>query len=102
MDRTHAAGNHVIITYQDRKILLAHLQQNSVWVRTGEQVRQGQPIGKVGNSGNTSEPHLHIHAEYGGSPASFGDGVGIPIIFKEKGFLKRNDLLFIRDTNQRE
>ncbi len=99
MDRTHIAGNHVIILSQDRKILLAHLQQNSVLVQTGEQVRQGQPIGKVGNSGNTSEPHLHIHVEYGGSPDRFGDGVGVPIIFKEKGFLKRNDLLVILDKS---
>jgi Peptidase family M23 len=101
MDRTHIAGNHVIIAYQGSKILLAHLQQNSILVHSGKQVHQGQPIGKVGNSGNTSEPHLHIHAEHGGSPDRFGDGVGIPIIFKEKGFLKRNDLLFIRDKLQR-
>ncbi|MBA2394013.1 MAG: M23 family metallopeptidase [Ktedonobacteraceae bacterium] len=102
MDPTHAAGNHVIIMYQDRKILLAHLQQNSVLVRAGQQVREGQPIGKVGNSGNTSEPHLHIHAEYGGSSDRFGDGVGVPILFTEKGFLKRNDILIIRDKFQRE
>lgn len=66
------------------------------------QVREGQPIGKVGNSGNTSEPHLHIHAEYGGSSDRFGDGVGVPILFTEKGFLKRNDILIIRDKFQRE
>ena len=40
---------------------------------------------------------LHIHAEYGGSPDHFGDGVGIPMLFKEKGFLKRNDLLVVYD-----
>ncbi len=102
MDRTHIAGNHVIIRYQDRKILLAHLQQGSVLVHTGELVQQGQPIGNVGNSGNTSEPHLHIHAEHGGSPDRFGDGVGMPMIFKEKGFLKRNDVLIVRDTSQRK
>ncbi len=102
MDRSHVAGNHVIIMHEARKVLLAHLQQGSVLVQAGEQVREGQPIGKVGNSGNTSEPHLHIHAEQGGSPHGFGDGIGIPIIFKEKGFLKRNDLLVIRDTFQKE
>lgn len=102
MDCSHVAGNHVIIMHEDRKILLAHLQQGSVLVEAGEQVREGQPIGKVGNSGNTSEPHLHIHAEQGGSSDRFGDGVGIPIIFKEKGFLKRNDLLVIRDAPQIE
>lgn len=102
MDRTHVAGNHVMIAYQDTKILLAHMQQGSVLVQTGEQVHQGQPVGNVGNSGNTSEPHLHIHAERGGSHDRFGDGTGIPIVFKEKGFLKRNDLLFIRDKFWKE
>ncbi len=102
MDHTHAAGNYIIILYQGKKILLAHLQQNSVLVQPGEQVHQGQPLSKVGNSGNTSEPHLHIHAEYGGSSDRFGDGMGIPIIFTEKGFLKRNDILIVRDKFQRE
>ncbi len=40
-------------------------------------------IGKVGNSGNSSEPHLHIHAEK--------DGEGIPVLFDSR-FLKRNYL----------
>jgi uncharacterized membrane protein (UPF0136 family) len=97
MDPTHVAGNHVIIMYHDRKVLLAHLQQDSILVKAGEQVYEGQPIGKVGNSGNTSEPHLHIHAEQGGRIDQFGDGVGMPIIFKEKGFLKRNNLLIVKD-----
>jgi hypothetical protein len=96
-DHTHPAGNHVIIEYEGRKILLAHMKQESVLVREAEQVHRGQCIGKVGNSGNTSEPHLHIHIEYGGKPDRFGDGVGAPILFEEKRFLKRNDLLVIRD-----
>jgi len=61
-DSTQPAGNHVWVRTGDVYILLAHLKSTSVRVRTGETVRAGEPIGQVGNSGRTSEPHLHIHA----------------------------------------
>jgi hypothetical protein len=82
-DPSHPPGNHVVIRAQNAEIVLAHLQEGSVRVTVGEQVRAGQPIGLVGNSGNTTEPHLHIHAE---SPA----GTGAPITFGGR-FLVRND-----------
>lgn len=44
------------------RVELAHLQKGSVRVETGDPVKMGQSIALVGNSGNTSEPHLHIHA----------------------------------------
>ena len=40
--------------------LLAHLKPGSICVRTGQQVNLGEKIGECGNSGNTSEPHLHF------------------------------------------
>lgn len=40
--------------------ILAHLEKGSVNVSVGDYVEQGMLIGKVGNSGTTSEPHLHI------------------------------------------
>ncbi|WP_425492702.1 M23 family metallopeptidase [Lysinibacillus agricola] len=50
----------------------------------GEKVKEGQILGKVGNSGNTSDPHLHIHAEK--------DGKGVAITFNDR-FLVRNSLV---------
>jgi murein DD-endopeptidase MepM/ murein hydrolase activator NlpD len=44
-----------------RFIHYVHLQQGSVRVRRGQRIRLGDPIGKVGNSGNTNAPHLHFN-----------------------------------------
>jgi hypothetical protein len=68
-----AAGNHVRIDTGFEQILLAHLQPGTVAVTAGEQVHRGQAIGLVGNSGNSSEPHLHLHAER--------DGIGLQLRF---------------------
>lgn len=79
-DREHPAGNHVIIACQGIEVALAHLQRGSVQVETGDSVTTGQPIGRVGNSGNTSEPHLHIHAVRAGSGDAM-TGEGVPLLF---------------------
>ncbi|MFQ5891355.1 MAG: M23 family metallopeptidase [Candidatus Methanofastidiosia archaeon] len=91
MDSKNLAGNHILIECKGVKILFAHMMKGSLLVKGGDFVEEGQPIGKVGNSGNTSEPHLHIHAEKGGKEDSFLDGEGVPIIFNGR-FLKRNSL----------
>ncbi|CDN51669.1 M23 family metallopeptidase [Neorhizobium galegae] len=61
-DRGNPAGNHVVLVCDGMRVELAHLQKGSIRVKTGDQLRIGQSIALVGNSGNTSEPHLHIHA----------------------------------------
>lgn len=62
MDPAHPAGNHVRLDCNGVHVLLAHLRRGSVAVAAGEAVAVGDPIGRVGNSGNTTEPHLHVHA----------------------------------------
>jgi hypothetical protein len=63
---TSPGGNQVIIKVAPGEYLwLCHMQPRSVLVKKGDRVSQGQPIGKVGNSGNTSEPHVHIDLEDG-------------------------------------
>jgi hypothetical protein len=59
------AGNFVLLACGTNTVLLAHLSQGSVVPAVGDVVAVGDPIGRVGNSGNTSEPHLHIHAVRG-------------------------------------
>lgn len=57
------AGNHVYIKIDETQtyLLFAHLKQGSVEVKVGDSIQVGDYIGRVGNSGTTSEPHLHIH-----------------------------------------
>ncbi|MBV8815267.1 MAG: M23 family metallopeptidase, partial [Verrucomicrobia bacterium] len=87
-------GNHVIIRPDglEVNILLAHLQNSSVLVKTGDRVTAGQPIGKVGSSGRTSEPHLHIHAQKEMVKDGKSEWVGVPIRFGSR-WLVRNSLV---------
>lgn len=55
------AGNHVMIETSDGHVIaLCHLQRGSVGVRLGQTVHPGEQIGSCGNSGNSTEPHLHL------------------------------------------
>lgn len=55
-------GNHVIVDIGGgRYAFYAHLQPGSVRVKVGDKVTRGQVLGLVGNTGNSSEPHLHFH-----------------------------------------
>lgn len=61
---SNPGGNHVVIRVDDGVyVIVAHMQRGSVRVEEGEHVRAGDVIGLVGNSGSTSEPHVHIHAQ---------------------------------------
>ena len=62
-------GNHVILDLGGgRFAFYAHLQPGSLKVRLGQRVRRGQVVGLVGNSGNSTEPHLHFHLSDANSP----------------------------------
>ena len=64
-DADHPA-NHVIVKCGDVEVLMAHLMQGSAMVVPESTVTMRQPLGRVGNSGNTLEPHLHIGAKKNG------------------------------------
>jgi hypothetical protein len=89
-DRAHMAGNHVILACGGVWVLLGHLQQASVLVSSGNRIAAGEPLGQVGNTGNSDEPHLHIHAQTPGtSEAPFS---GVPLTIRLDGrYLARND-----------
>ncbi|MGA4840965.1 murein hydrolase activator EnvC family protein [Streptomyces sp. G45] len=78
-------GNHVILDLGDGTYAAyAHVQRGSLAVRPGERVRAGQTIGRCGNSGNSSEPHVHFQLMDGpdldsarGVPFRWA-GVGVP------------------------
>ena len=92
-NRNNIAGNRVVILGDGYKILIAHMMKNSLMVSEGDTITTGQPVGRVGNTGNTSEPHLHIHAEKGGEEIPILTGEGIPVVFNGR-FLVRNSLVF--------
>ncbi len=91
-DFQNAAGNHIYLTCGHTQILLAHLKQGSLLTRVGDTVKTGAPLARVGNSGNSSEPHLHIHAQTDGNLTNVNSGKGLPIIFNNHYYI-RNDIL---------
>jgi hypothetical protein len=72
-------------------IKLAHLQRGSVTVQPGDAIAAGEIVGRVGNSGNSSEPHLHVHAVRE-DPASPGTETPVPILVDD-AFPVRNTIL---------
>lgn len=59
-----AVGNCVIVRHKsDEFSVYAHLQLGTLRVKKGERVTAGQPLGLCGNSGNSTEPHLHFHLQ---------------------------------------
>jgi hypothetical protein len=93
-DSDAKAGNHVVIQPAGTGlyILLAHMKRGSIRVRKGDRVHAGQILGLVGNSGNTTEPHLHIHCATLDGDDYTGGGTGVPLLFGGK-FLPRNRLV---------
>lgn len=99
MDEDHPAGNFLAIKIGDsnRIVVLAHLMKNTVLVKEGDFVIRGQPLSKVGNSGNTSEPHLHMHIVETTSDDLLFNELGIPMTFDGQ-FLIRNQRVFMDEN----
>lgn len=57
-----AAGNHVMIESHGAILAIAHLQHESVEVEIGQHLEIGAALGRCGNSGNSTEPHVHVQA----------------------------------------
>lgn len=92
-EKEQPAGNAVAIECGGATVFLAHLQKGSVRVTEGERVAAGDAVGVVGNSGNTTEPHLHIHAEKGAFAGEFSENPGLAMRFSGR-FLVRGSLIF--------
>ncbi len=62
-------GNHVILNIGNGcYAFYAHLQPGSIRVKLGDRVHRGQVLALVGNTGNSTEPHLHFHISNASSP----------------------------------
>jgi murein DD-endopeptidase MepM/ murein hydrolase activator NlpD len=73
-------GNYVVIRHAGGEFShYGHLKQGSVRVKAGDPVTRGQAIGQLGQTGNSTEPHLHFQLTDGPDPMY---SRGIPITFK--------------------
>lgn len=94
MNRMYVPGNLVIIKHADgERSLFAHFKQNSIRVKVGDKIKQGQIIGMCGNSGNSSEPHLHFQMQ---NAAFFEDEASMKVFF-EKITIRRDGKIEIKN-----
>lgn len=79
LNRPSALGNYVMVrSASGFVVVLAHLMQGSVGKRAGEPVKAGELLARCGNSGNSTEPHLHIHVQ---SDVSMARSVSLRMVF---------------------
>lgn len=85
---TSLLGNYIFIEIESTGtyMIMAHLKENSITVSVGDYVEEGEYIGKVGNSGTTSEPHLHIQHQRNNPMTMIYPTLseGLPIKFKQQ------------------
>ncbi len=80
MNRKAPLGNHLIIDHGNQEFSwLAHLRRGSIAVCVGQAVVEGDVLGSCGNSGHSSEPHLHYHLQ---TTSSLKKGEGLPAQFE--------------------
>ncbi len=64
MNPSQALGNSIMLkTNNEEYIVYAHFEEGTITLKQGDIVKQGQYLGNCGNSGNSSEPHLHLHIQ---------------------------------------
>lgn len=89
------AGNHVIIeSSAGGCVALCHLQRDSLQVSVGQAVEVGHYLGQCGNSGNSTEPHVHVQAMTQPDPSL---ACALPISFH--GELPRNGRVVVARTD---
>ncbi len=88
MNPRQALGNHVVLDHGNHEYsFLAHFQQGTIVVGVGDVLESGALLGRCGNSGNSSEPHLHYHLQ---DTPRFNRGEGLPAQFQ--GYLANGQL----------
>jgi len=100
------AGNHVVIETAPGGpyVLVAHLQQSTLTVAPGQRIESGEQIGSCGNTGNSTQPHVHLQAI---DSLHWDHAQAVPIVFRSyrsraSGALKHNALPGEAETLARE
>ncbi|WP_299157060.1 peptidoglycan DD-metalloendopeptidase family protein [uncultured Christiangramia sp.] len=87
----YVPGNTVILkTANNEYLFFAHFKQNTIEVEQGQKVKKGEVLGLCGNSGNSSEPHLHFHIQ---NVKNINVATGVKSYFEEikvNGEIKKN------------
>jgi murein DD-endopeptidase MepM/ murein hydrolase activator NlpD len=78
------AGNHVVIALSPSGpyVGVVHLRRGSLCVGLGDRVRAGDQLGECGNSGNSTEPHVHVQVT---DSADWAVARGLPLAFRRLG-----------------
>lgn len=80
MNSEQLLGNYVIVDHENGEFsFLAHLRTGTVEVSKGERVAAGAKLGECGNSGHSTEPHLHYHLQ---NTPTLHEGEGLPLFFQ--------------------
>jgi hypothetical protein len=75
------AGNHVVIALPGGTFVsLVHLRRGSLGVRVGDEVALGRRLAECGNSGNSTQPHVHVQVT---DSADFSVARGVPVAFRD-------------------
>jgi len=83
-------GNYAILEIAPRVFVhYAHLRPGSVAAKPGQRVRRGQVIGRLGQSGNTGGPHLHLHVS---DAPTFEQSEGLPFVFERFQAIARRSI----------
>lgn len=85
-DGESMTGNYVYMKLDQTEtyLVIAHLMQGSIRVKEGQHIEEGTVIAKAGNSGNSSEPHIHIHHQrQDPSKTSIFLTEGLPLYFRD-------------------
>ena len=95
-DAADAAGNVIVIELDTGLfVVLAHLRHETLRVSEGDRVRKGDPLALVGNSGNTTMPHLHLQVQTHVDLWN-PDNRSVPFAFEPAGHvLARNDQVVV-------
>ncbi len=93
------AGNYIMIATDDAYAILAHAQTGSVQVSPGDRVCPGQPLARVGHSGNSTAPHLHFHLMDDQDPRK---AQGIPCCFREYEVLREGAWHLVQNSIPRD
>ncbi|MCD8827538.1 M23 family metallopeptidase [Staphylococcus gallinarum] len=92
MTKEKPLGNYVVIRHMENEYsLIAHFKNQSITVVPGDIVKKGQLLGKCGNSGNSTEPHIHFQLM--DSPTLFNDCHSLKIHFSNEDIPIQGDLI---------